>query len=574
MSIMNRLNGLQQLGRALMLPIAVLPVAGLLLRLGQPDLLNIKVMAQAGDAIFGNLALIFAIGVAVGFAKENNGTAGLAGAIGFLVLTAVLKAMPDTLLQYEAFKSFVQMDEKGQPVVLNMGVLAGIIAGISAGMLYNKYKDFKLPPYLAFFSGKRFVPIVTGFSMLFVGVVAGFVWPWIQLGIDHVGHWLIGAGGVGLFIYGVLNRLLLVTGLHHILNSFIWFVFGNYTDVAGKVATGDLNRFFAGDPTAGAFMAGFFPIMMFGLPAACYAMYRCAKPENRPVVGGVLLSMGLTSFLTGVTEPVEFAFMFLAPVLYAIHAVLTGISLAVMHALDVRLGFTFSAGLFDYVLSGNKGQNPLLLLPVGAVYALVYYGLFTFFIKKFNLMTIGREDKTESQTQTSAASNSSRGEAFVAALGGAGNLKAVDACTTRLRLTVVNNATIDEAALKTLGSRGLIKLSDTNIQVVIGPEVDIISDEIRAALGAGQAGEGQQTQASDDYSMTKTILNHLDWSRALGGDDNVHSIKLVAGGRLRVALRDSARINQTALKGLGVQGIMKVSDTVVQLLVDKKRLPR
>nr|WP_211336887.1 N-acetylglucosamine-specific PTS transporter subunit IIBC [Hydromonas duriensis] len=571
---MNRLNGLQQLGRALMLPIAVLPVAGLLLRLGQPDLLNIKVMAQAGDAIFGNLALIFAIGVAVGFAKENNGTAGLAGAIGFLVLTAVLKAMPDTLLQYEAFKSFVQMDEKGQPVVLNMGVLAGIIAGISAGMLYNKYKDFKLPPYLAFFSGKRFVPIVTGFSMLFVGVVAGFVWPWIQLGIDHVGHWLIGAGGVGLFIYGVLNRLLLVTGLHHILNSFIWFVFGNYTDVAGKVATGDLNRFFAGDPTAGAFMAGFFPIMMFGLPAACYAMYRCAKPENRPVVGGVLLSMGLTSFLTGVTEPVEFAFMFLAPVLYAIHAVLTGISLAVMHALDVRLGFTFSAGLFDYVLSGNKGQNPLLLLPVGAVYALVYYGLFTFFIKKFNLMTIGREDKTESQTQTSAASNSSRGEAFVAALGGAGNLKAVDACTTRLRLTVVNNATIDEAALKTLGSRGLIKLSDTNIQVVIGPEVDIISDEIRAALGAGQAGEGQQTQASDDYSMTKTILNHLDWSRALGGDDNVHSIKLVAGGRLRVALRDSARINQTALKGLGVQGIMKVSDTVVQLLVDKKRLPR
>lgn len=347
-------NGLQQLGRALMLPIAVLPIAGLLLRLGQPDLLNIAILAQGGDAIFSNLPLIFAIGIAVGFAKENNGVAGLAGAIGQLVLVAVLKVI----------------DEK-----INMGVMSGIIIGLTAGALYNRFYDIKLPPYLAFFGGKRFVPIVTGLSAVLLGVVLGYVWPPIQQGLDAFGHWLIGAGSIGLFLYGAINRLLLVTGLHHVLNSFIWFVFGSFTDGSGKVVGGDLTRFMAGDPTAGAFMTGFFPIMMFGLPAACLAMYRNALPKNKKIVGGLLASMALTSFLTGVTEPVEFAFMFLAPMLYVIHAVLTGLSLVIMNLLDVRLGFTFSAGLFDYVLSMGKGENPWLLIPVGLTYFAVYYFL-------------------------------------------------------------------------------------------------------------------------------------------------------------------------------------------------------
>lgn len=544
----SKFAGIQQLGRALMLPIAVLPVAGLLLRLGQPDLLGIAVMAQAGDAIFGNLALIFAIGVAVGFAKDNNGTAGLAGAIGYLVLTAVLKAV----------------DAK-----INMGVLAGITAGISAGLLYNRYKAIALPSYLAFFGGKRFVPIATGFAMLLAGVVLSTVWPPVQHGIDAVGHWLIGAGEVGLFIYGVLNRLLLVTGLHHVLNSLTWFVFGSFPDpaVAGKIATGDLNRFFAGDPTAGSFMTGFFPVMMFGLPAACLAMYRAARPENRAAVGGVLLSMALTAMLTGVTEPVEFAFMFLAPMLYAIHALLTGLSMALMHALDVRLGFTFSAGLFDYLLSFGKGHNGLLLLPVGAVYFVVYYGLFTFFIKRFNLMTMGREEATLDKPPAVSLGGKASGRAsdFIDALGGAANLKSVDACTTRLRLQVGDNLKVNEAALKALGSRGLIKPAAGSVQVVIGPEADMLADEIRAALG-----QGERPVAAVDAKAVPALTLALDrsaWFMALGGSANVQLLEAVAGTRLRVVVGNVQQVDEAALKSLGALGLQSFSSGLVHIVL-------
>lgn len=463
-------NGLQQLGRALMLPIAVLPIAGLLLRLGQPDLLNIAILAQGGEAIFSNLPLIFAIGIAVGFAKENNGVAGLAGAIGQLVLVAVLKVI----------------DEK-----INMGVMSGIIIGLTAGSLYNRFYDIKLPPYLAFFGGKRFVPIITGLSAVALGVIFGYVWPPVQSALDAFGHWLIGAGSFGLFLYGALNRLLLVTGLHHVLNSFVWFVFGSFTDTAGKVVGGDLHRFFAGDPTAGAFMAGFFPIMMFGLPAACLAMYCNALPKNKKMAGGLLISMALTSFLTGVTEPVEFAFMFLAPVLYVIHALLTGLSLVIMNLLDVHLGFTFSAGLFDYVLSMGQGKNAWLLLPVGVAYFAVYYFLFNFVIQKFNLMTIGRDNNEVAVSDKLKAQNDDEGQlsekqqrsaAYVVALGGKENLTLIDACTTRLRLNVVDSNQVDEAALKQLGVRGVIRPSENAVQVIIGPEADSLATEIKEYL--------------------------------------------------------------------------------------------
>jgi glucose-like phosphotransferase system IIB component len=252
---------------------------------------------------------------------------------------------------------------------------------------------------------------------------------------------------LGLFAYGVLNRLLLVTGLHHIINNVAWFVIGDY-----QGTTGDLRRFFAGDPTAGAFMAGFFPVMMFGLPAACLAMYHEAKLERRKIVGGLMLSLGLTSFLTGVTEPIEYTFMFLAPMLYAIHAVLTGISMALMDALGVKLGFGFSAGLFDYVLGYGKATRPLLLLPIGAAYALIYYALFRFIIRRFDLKTPGRDDEQESANETVTANAGGRGAAYLAALGGAGNLESVEACTTRLRLIVSDQSVIDEAKLKALGA--------------------------------------------------------------------------------------------------------------------------
>ncbi len=533
MSTSSKFAGVQQLGRALMLPIAVLPVAGLLLRLGQPDLMGIPVMAQAGDAIFGNLALLFAIGVAVGFAKDNNGASGLAGAIGYLVLTAVLKVI----------------DAK-----INMGVLAGITAGISAGLLYNRYKDIALPSYLAFFGGRRFVPIVTGFAMLLAGVVLGYIWPPIQQGIDAVGHWVIGAGEFGLFVYGVLNRILIVTGLHHIINTFAWFQLGDFTDAAGKVVHGDLTRFFAGDKTAGMFMSGFFPVMMFGLPAACLAMYRAARPENKAAVGGVLLSMGLTAALTGVTEPVEFAFMFLAPALYAIHAVLTGISMALMHTLGVKLGFGFSAGLFDYVLNFGIAQKPLLLIPIGLAYFAVYYALFTFFIKKFNLMTMGREEAVAGAPAAASlgSKGSDRARGFIGALGGAANLKSVDACTTRLRLQVVSNDAVNEAALKALGSRGMIKPAAGSVQVVLGPEAELVADEIRAALA------NPQTVTADGGAL----------KAALGGAANIRAVDVVAGSRLRVELADASRVNEGSLKALGVSGIMAMPGNLVHLVVE------
>jgi N-acetylglucosamine PTS system EIICBA or EIICB component len=532
----NKFAGVQQLGRALMLPIAVLPVAGLLLRLGQPDLMNIAIVAQAGDAIFSNLALIFAIGVAVGFAKENNGTAGLAGAIGFLIMTAVLKAHDDKI---------------------NMGVLSGIISGLVAGGLYNRYKDIRLPPYLAFFGGKRFVPIVTGLASLLLGILFGYIWPPIQNVIDVTGHWLISAGGFGLFVYGVLNRLLIVTGLHHILNSLVWFVFGSFTDASGHIVTGDLNRFFAGDPTAGAFMAGYFPVMMFGLPAACLAMYRCARPENKLAVGGLLLSMALTSFLTGVTEPVEFGFMFLAPALYGVHAVLTGLSLAIMHALHVRLGFTFSAGLFDYLLSSGKGENPMLLLPVGAAYFVVYYLIFTFAIRKFNLMTLGREEVGTVPVVKTDMVGSDRALGFIAALGGAANLKSVDACTTRLRLLVAENQRVDENALKALGSRGLIRPAAGSVQVVIGPEADLVAEEIRQALAiTGTAAEA-----------AVTTFDRAAWFAALGGEGNVFKVEAVAGTRLRIEVGDSGRADTAALKALGAVDVVPFSSTLLHVVL-------
>jgi PTS system N-acetylglucosamine-specific IIC component len=546
----SKFAAVQKLGRALMLPIAVLPIAGLLLRLGQPDLLGIPVMAQAGDAIFGNLPLIFAIGVAVGFAKDSNGTAGLAGAIGFLILTAVLKVI----------------DSK-----INMGVLAGITAGISAGLLYNRFKDIALPSYLAFFGGKRFVPIITGFAMLLAGVVLGYVWPPIQSAIDAVGHWLINAGELGLFIYGVLNRILIVTGLHHILNSLVWFVFGTFSDplVAGKVATGDLNRFFAGDPAAGMFMAGFFPVMMFGLPAACLAMYRCARPENQRAVGGVLFSMALTALLTGVTEPIEFAFMFLAPALYVIHAILTGVSMALVHAMDIRLGFTFSAGLFDFLLSFGKGRNGLLMLPIGLTYFAVYYFMFSFFIRKFNLATLGREDAAENMPhhETVPSLGSERIFKFIRALGGTKNILSVDACTTRLRLTVAESDHIDEALLKALGVRGVIKPAKGSVQVIIGPEADTLAENIREHLEATTASPDQTAGTYSPKPAEQISIEPAAWVAALGGKSNIDRIDAVAGTRLRVTVRSADQLESSKLQLLGASAVQIFSSTLAHVVL-------
>jgi PTS system N-acetylglucosamine-specific IIC component len=542
-----RVESLQPLGRALMLPIAVLPIAGMLLRLGQPDLLNVAFIAAAGDAIFSHLGLLFAIGVAVGLARENHGAAGLAGAVCFFVLTegakALLTVSPDAAAGFtdQAARDLAVAAWKTKQLD-KLSVPAGILSGVASGFLYNRYSDIKLPEYLAFFGGRRFVPIAAGAVGLLGAVIFGLGFPAMEAGIDQLSRWVVAAGPVGLFIYGVLNRLLIVTGLHHILNNIAWFIIGDYNGT-----TGDLKRFFAGDKTAGAFMAGFFPIMMFGLPAACFAMYRAALPERRKAVGGMLSSLALTSFLTGVTEPIEFSFMFLAPALYLLHAVLTGLSMVVMDLLGVKLGFGFSAGLFDYVLGFGISTRPLLLIPVGLVYFAVYYFSFSWCIRKFDLKTPGRE--AGDVMAGTAGSSIGRGADFALALGGGGNLRTVDACMTRLRLTLVDPAKVDEPRLKQLGARGVVRPGGSSVQVVLGPIADQVAGEIRASLHERPAASGDA------------------WFAALGGADNVEDLRH-RSTRLILRLADSAKVDETALKKLGVRAFARPESGRVHLLLD------
>ena len=555
---------LQPLGRALMLPIAVLPVAGLLLRFGQPDILDLSFIAAAGDAIFANLGLLFAIGVAVGLAKDNNGAAGLAGAVCFLVASkgalSPIPAPPDLLAGVPDLLQPVVLAAYKAKAIAKLSVPMGVISGLIGGYFYNRFHQLKLPDYLAFFAGRRFVPIAAGLAGLVLAGTFGGAFQTLDHGIDSASRVILSLGPIGLIAYGILNRLLIITGLHHIINNLAWFILGDYHG-----ATGDLNRFFAGDPHAGVFMAGFFPVMMFGLPAACLAMYRTALPERRKALGGMLLSMALTSFLTGVTEPIEFSFMFLAPLLFAVHAVLTGIAFVVMDFLGVRLGFSFSAGLFDYLINFKLASRPLLLLPVGAAYFALYYGVFTFFIRRFDLKTPGRDVVAPAAAAIIAAS--SRGEGFVLALGGAANLVSVDACTTRLRLIVVDQSKADETALRALGAKGVVRPSDQALQVVLGPIADQVAGEIRASWSGPAAG----TQAAIIPAAAPPV-EVLDASRllaALGGKANVAEV-LARSSRLLVTVRDGGQIAEVDLAQAAPRGVVKTGETRWQLIVGEE----
>jgi N-acetylglucosamine PTS system EIICBA or EIICB component len=571
------LASLQRIGGALMLPIAVLPIAGLLLRLGQPDLLNFPSMAAAGDAIFANLGLLFAIGVAVGLARENHGAAGLASVVGYLVTTKGAEVLINVPAEAVAgladqARELAVTAYKARELA-KLSVPAGILSGLTAGVLYNRFSNIQLPSYLSFFGGRRFVPIASGFVGLAFAAGFGMEWQHLEAGMDALSRTVLHAGAVGLFAYGVLNRVLIVTGLHHIINNIAWFILGDYHGV-----TGDLKRFFAGDPHAGAFMAGFFPIMMFGLPAACLAMYHTALPQRRPLVGGLLGSIALTSLLTGVTEPIEFSFMFVAPFLYVIHALLTGVSFIIMNALQVRLGFGFSAGLFDYVLNFNRATRPLLLFPVGALYFGLYYGLFRLAIVKLNLQTPGR-DATETTVRVGVpGAADDRAAAYVAALGGAGNLVSVDACTTRLRLVVDKQDAVNTDALKALGARGLVRPSPTALQVVIGANADQIAGEIREALRSvhvpapdtaavpPDAPAARDSAPQPDISSVPDTATVEGLLAALGGPANVRSVT-VAASRLRIGVAETSRINVTAIRSLGLRGVTVPSPDCVHVIV-------
>lgn len=519
----------QKLGRSLMLPIAVLPVAGILLRIGQPDLLDLPYVAAAGAAVFDNLGLLFAIGVGVGLARGNHGAAGVAAVVAYLVT---------------AEGAGVLIGEGADQAIQRLSVPIGLICGVVAGMFYNRFSDVRLPDYLAFFAGRRFVPIICGFAALLLAALFGFGWPVLEQGMNALSDGVVQAGGLGLFAYGVLNRLLIITGLHHILNNIAWFIVGDFEGV-----TGDLRRFFAGDPSAGAFMAGFFPVMMFGLPAACLAMYQAAHKEQKKAVGGLFLSMALTSFLTGITEPIEFTFMFLAPALFAIHAVLTGASMAVMDLLGVKHGFGFSAGLFDFVLNYNRSTHGWIILPAGAVVFAVYYGVFRWFIQRFNVPTPGRAPEAESDTGPVAlpSNESEEAAALVAALGGAANLLEIDACATRLRLRVASQDPVDEARLKVLGAAGVLRPTGDTVQVVVGLRADAIASEM------------QRVAASEEASPVDALID------ALGGTANIVEQEAF-GSRLAVRVRDEEAVSEEALLKAGFRGLARLGDGRFQVL--------
>lgn len=550
-----------------MLPIAVLPVAGLLLRFGQPDLLGLPYVAAAGNAVFANLGLLFAIGVAVGLAKGNNGAAGLAAVVAYLVTTEgakVLVGVPDAELG-DATGRMAELISSAykDAAISKLSVPAGLICGIMAGDFYNRFSDIRLPDYLAFFAGRRFVPIISGFAALLLAAVFGFGWPVLENGINTLSAAVVDAGGIGVFVFGLLNRLLIITGLHHILNNIAWFIVGDF-----EGTTGDLRRFFAGDPAAGAFMTGFFPIMMFGLPAACLAMYHCARKEQRKAVGGLFFSMGLTSFLTGITEPIEFTFMFVAPALYAVHAILTGLSMVVLDLLGVRHGFGFSAGLFDYVLNFNRATLPFLILPVGALYFAVYYFVFRWFILRFNVLTPGRSEDAAVKLP-GGLSREAEAIAIADALGGGDNLLEIDACTTRLRLRIVNQDLVDEAALKLLGAAGVLRPTGDTVQVVMGLRADEIAGNIRAAVGGMKAGSPADRGAirSVKTSQEAGISAVRQLLAALGGGKNILSMKAY-NTRLSLQLKDSSLTNEDGLRSAGFRGLADLGDGRIQVLAD------
>lgn len=490
---MSKVNSLKQgvaklstVGRALMLPISILPAAGLLLAFGAK--LDIPLMMRAGGVIFDNLALLFAVGAAVGLAKES-GIAALAAVVAMLVMNVTMGIQVGVTPEMAAGGG-AYANVMGIPT-LQTGVFGGLIAGILAASMYNRFYQIKLPDFLGFFAGKRFVPIVTAFAAFGIGLVLPYIWTYIQHGIDALST-MANEGNmyVSMFIYGFMERALIPTGLHHIFYSPYWFTFGEYTTAAGQIVNGDhtiwMKMFEDGVKSfsnaeyqdAGKFLSGNFAIYMFAFPAACLAMYHEASDKNKKIAFGILSSAALTSFITGITEPVEFAFIFVAPLLYLFSAVMAGVSYAVTFALDVHIGKTFSAGVIDFISFGvlpsmdGFNTNWLMVILWGSAMAVIYYVVFRFAIRRWNLMTVGREEVTA----TIDMSDEELSEKLLPLLGGQGNLKSVSACITRLRLEVNDASIVDEDAIKALGAMGVVKVGGTGVQVILGSKAQYVAE--------------------------------------------------------------------------------------------------
>ncbi|HFZ5698914.1 TPA: glucose-specific PTS transporter subunit IIBC [Staphylococcus aureus] len=506
---------LQRIGKALMLPVAILPAAGLLLAIGTaiqgealqhylPFIQNggvqnvAKLMTAAGSIIFENLPMIFALGVAIGLAG-GDGVAAIAAFVGYIIMN---KTMGDFL---QVTPKNVTDPASGYASILGIptlqtGVFGGIIIGALAAWCYNKFYNINLPSYLGFFAGKRFVPIMMATTSFILAFPMALIWPTIQSGLNAFSTGLLDSNtGVAVFLFGFIKRLLIPFGLHHIFHAPFWFEFGSWKNAAGEIIHGDQRIFIeqireGAHLTAGKFMQGEFPVMMFGLPAAALAIYHTAKPENKKVVAGLMGSAALTSFLTGITEPLEFSFLFVAPLLFFIHAVLDGLSFLTLYLLYVHLGYTFSGGFIDYVLLGvlpNKTQW-WLVIPVGLVYAVIYYFVFRFLIVKLKYKTPGREDK---QSQAVTASATELPYAVLEAMGGKANIKHLDACITRLRVEVNDKSKVDVPGLKDLGASGVLEVGN-NMQAIFGPKSDQIKHEMQQIMN-GQVVENPTTMEDD-----------------------------------------------------------------------------
>ncbi len=469
---------LQRLGKSLMLPVACLPVAGILMGIGYwidpsgwgANNLVALILIKAGGALVDNMAILFAVGVAVGMSKDQEGTSALAGIVSWLVFQQILGSVAPSVVGNISW-----LDVTAFTKVNNQFI--GIFAGLIGASCYNRFHKTQLPEFLSFFSGRRSVAIMTAVFTLIICIPMFFVWPLIYGALVKFGEVIMNTGAIGAGIYGFFNRLLIPVGLHHALNSVFWF------DVAG---INDIARFWGSMellPTTGIYMTGFFPVMMFGLPGAALAMYLTAKTKNKKNAAGILLAAALCSFFTGVTEPLEFSFMFLAPALYAVHALLSGISLAICALLPTRAGFNFSAGFVDWILSFNApgAQNPWLLIPIGLVFFAIYFVVFYFLIKKFDFKTPGREDDVEDELNVELGSNdfTAIAKVILEGCGGKNNIVTIDNCITRLRLEVKDRLLVDEKKIKSAGVKGVLRPSKTSVQVIVGPKVQFVADEFK-----------------------------------------------------------------------------------------------
>jgi PTS system glucose-specific IIC component len=569
----NAFSLLQKIGKCMMLPVSVLPVAGILLGVGSanfsflPESVSL-VMAKSGDAIFANLPLLFAIGVAIGL-TENDGVAALAGTTGYVVFLAAMGVCAK--LHGIEVKPIM-----GIPSI-ETGVFGGIIVGMIAAWCFNRFYRIQLPPYLGFFAGKRSVPIITSFAVIFVGAILSFIWPPIGNGINAFSHWAVHEQpAIAFTIYGIVERALIPFGLHHVWNVPFFFQAGDYTDPAtGSTVHGEIARFIAGDPTAG-HMTGGYLFKMWGLPAAAIAMWHAARPENRAKVGGIMISAALTAFLTGITEPIEFAFLFVAPVLYGIHALLAGAAYFLCIVLHIKHGFTFSHGLIDYVVLFPKSHNALWLLVLGPIWALVYYSIFTFAIRYFNLLTPGREKEDES----TAAARSATGDEFalqlVRAFGGRANIVSLDACITRLRVKLADVTKANSEKLKALGAAGVVIVGD-GVQAIFGTRSENLKTDMeeylkRAGSEADQAEETSPVKAPAPAGL-EPRLRDPDAARkaaayvaALGGKANIVRVDACAETRLRLVVHDEQKINDAALKKEGIAAVVRLPDHTCHLL--------